>query len=64
MPVTIKAKVSSKIDNAVGQSQVRFSAEIDIGDGKARIAELIISTAEPEVLDAFKRGEEVKFVEG
>jgi hypothetical protein len=58
----IKGTVTNRNEQAEGHSQVRISCTMDLGDGVERPVEVILSTPDLAILDAFKRKETVSFV--
>lgn len=55
----IVGSVTNKNEQAVGHSQVRLSSTIDLGDGVKRPVEVILSTPDVAVLNAFGMSQEV-----
>lgn len=57
----IAGKVTTRTEVTQGHSQIRVTAEVDLGDGVKRPAEVIISTPDLAVFDRFGRDQEVSF---
>ncbi len=58
--MNITGTVSNKNLQAAGHSQVRINAVFDLGDGVKREAEVIISTPDADLIEAFKLKQSVE----